>query len=263
MTRDWRNPSEYPDPNTTKPARWKWEFLRRNPNYRKDWERCVELRMSRIRAGYGSRYDDDEGIYLGGHKVQEGKTGVRIRHYSIPGEEVAIARKYGINRMPDPGRDEPKSLTWETDKITIYGEFITEAYGQGNEMVISGSRGTAITPDGLYHLPVSVEKAYVEINLALPIGPQLKRAEQVLAKLRTDFKRQPPERPVSRRKRASHYRTYLRLLDADEAGASEDEMAALLPEDLKKKGSDLGKAVKYSLDAAKRLRDRDYLYLLL
>jgi hypothetical protein len=36
-----------------------------------------------------------------------------------------------------------------------------------------------------------------------------------------------------------------------------------LPEDLKKKGSDRGKAVKYSLDAAKRLRDRDYLYLLL
>ena len=40
-------------------------------------------------------------------------------------------------------------------------------------------------------------------------------------------------------------------------------MAALLPEDLKIKGSDLGKAVKYSLAAAKRLRDGDYLYLLL
>jgi hypothetical protein len=130
-------------------------------------------------------------------------------------------------------------------------------------MAISGSRGSAITPEGLYHLPVSAEKAYVEINLALPIGPQLKRAKQVLAKLATDFKRQPPERPVSRRKRESHYRLYLQLLDSEEAGASEDEMAALLPEDLKKKSSDLGKAVKYSLAAARRLRDGDYLLLLL
>jgi hypothetical protein len=41
MTADWRDPAKYPDPKTTKPVRWAWEFLRRNPSYRADWERCV------------------------------------------------------------------------------------------------------------------------------------------------------------------------------------------------------------------------------
>ena len=247
MTADWRDRAKYPDWKTTKPARWAWEFLRRNPNYRKDWERCVALRMSRIRAGYGSRYDDDLGIYLGGSEVQQGNRLIEIDSYDIPKEEVAIAGKYGINRMPDPGRDEPRSLKWETEKITAYSEFITEAYGQGSEMAISGCRGSAITPEGRYHLPVSVEKAYVEFNLGWPIGPQLKRAKQLLGALQAGFQCQHPERPVSKRKRERHYPTYLQMLDAEEAGASDDEMAALLPQDLKVKGSDLGQAVKYSL----------------
>jgi hypothetical protein len=63
MITDWWDATKYPDPENTKPARWKWEFLRRNPNYREDRERCVALRERRIKAGYGLRYDDDEGIY--------------------------------------------------------------------------------------------------------------------------------------------------------------------------------------------------------
>jgi hypothetical protein len=67
------------------------------------------LRAARIRAGYGRFYDDDEGIYLGGVEVEEGKTFVEINSYCIPKEEVTIAAKYGINRMPDPDRGEPRS----------------------------------------------------------------------------------------------------------------------------------------------------------
>jgi len=263
MITHWQDPAEYPGPKT-KPETWAWQFLRRNPSYREDWEHCVTLREGRIRAGYGSRYDDDEGIYLGGVEVQEGETFIEIGSYCIPKGEVAIAEKYGINRMPDPGRGEPRSLRWETDKITIYGEFITEAYGQGSEMAISGYRGSLITPDGRYHLPVSAENTYVEIKLALPIGPQMKRAEQVLAKLQADFKRQHPELIVNKRERSDKYRTYLQLLDAEEAGASRDDMVAALYPHIPNHPPDYqGRAkVKDSLAAAKRLRDRDYRYLL-
>lgn len=31
--RDWENPANYPDPNTTSPDRWAFEFLRRNPKF--------------------------------------------------------------------------------------------------------------------------------------------------------------------------------------------------------------------------------------
>jgi hypothetical protein len=152
---------------------------------------------------------------------------------------------------------------WETDKITIYGEFITEAYGQGSEMAIHQCRGSAITPDGHYHLPVSAENAYVEINLGLHLGPQLKRAEQLLRKLQDDFKREHPELMVSKRKRERHYRTYLQLLDAEEAGASRDEMAAVLFPHLTNCHPTYNgrKAVENNLAAAKRLRDGGYRFL--
>lgn len=211
---------------------WAWEFLRRNPNYRKDWERCAALSME--------------------------------RRLAVASPASILALKYGLSFMMDPSCSaELCEPLWETDMITAFGEFLTIASGQGNEMDITQVDNRAFTTEGRYHLPVSAEEVYVPFNLARPIEAQLKRVKPLLGQLQTDFKRQLPERPVSRRKRESHYRTYLRLLDAEEAGASEDEMAALLPEDLKKKGSDLGKAVKYSLAAAKRLRDGDYLFLLL
>jgi hypothetical protein len=33
---DWKNENEYPDPQNTRPLKWAWEFLRRNPDYQKD-----------------------------------------------------------------------------------------------------------------------------------------------------------------------------------------------------------------------------------
>ena len=152
--------------------------------------------------------------------------------------------QFGIGRMADPSCDEPQDLRWETDRDT-------------------GGRRVLNRRDGHHEIPwqpnhacselcsrASPEKAYVEFNLAWPIEAQLKRARRVLRVLQDRFTREYPERTVSKRKRESHYRTYLQLLDAEE-GASEDEMAALLPEDLKIKGSDLGKAVKYSLSRSR------------
>src|SRR5262249_27181927 len=35
----WLVANNYPDPKTASNRRWAWEFLRRNPEYRSDWER--------------------------------------------------------------------------------------------------------------------------------------------------------------------------------------------------------------------------------
>jgi hypothetical protein len=34
---DWRDGSQYPDPQNTSPSQWAWEFLRRNADYQADW----------------------------------------------------------------------------------------------------------------------------------------------------------------------------------------------------------------------------------
>lgn len=38
---DWRDASQYPDPRKTKNKQWAWEFLRRNPDYRKDFYKKI------------------------------------------------------------------------------------------------------------------------------------------------------------------------------------------------------------------------------
>jgi hypothetical protein len=153
---------------------------------------------------------------------------------------------------------------WETDRITAYGIAVSQADSRGIMQVgPEHPIGGEPPPETRYHITVSAEVAYMKFNLAWPIEAQLKRAKRLLRKLQTDFKRQHPELIVNKRERSDKYRAYLQLLDAEEAGASNDEMAALLPKDLKMRGSDLRIAVKYSLAAARRLRDGDYLFLLL
>ena len=34
---NWKNPNEYPIPETTTPEMWAWEFVRRNESYQKDF----------------------------------------------------------------------------------------------------------------------------------------------------------------------------------------------------------------------------------
>jgi transcriptional regulator len=163
-------PAEYPDPKTTKPEMWAWEFLRRKPNYRKDWERCAALPIERMLA------------------------------LTSPARILAL-KKYGLSDMMDPSCSaELCEPLWKTDMITTYGEFLTLACGQGNEMDIMRVPRNVITTEGRYHLPVSAEEVYVPFNLALPIETQLKRAKRILGELQGNFKREHPERSVSKRK---------------------------------------------------------------
>jgi hypothetical protein len=213
---------------------WAWELLRRNPNYRKDWERCAALPME--------------------------------RRLALASPARILALKYGLRDMMDPSCSaELCTPRWETDEIIACGEFLTIAYGQGNEMAITRVHSSAITTEGRYHFAISAEEVYVPFNLARPIEAQLKRAKRLLGELQADFKHKHPERSVSKRKRESHYRKYLQLLDAEEAGASKNDMAAALYPHLPNSHPTYHakKAVEYNLAAAKRLRDGDYWNLLL
>ena len=51
---DWRNEDDYERTKTLSAEGWAWEFLRRNPEYRKDYEKlCVE-RKKRKREASGT-----------------------------------------------------------------------------------------------------------------------------------------------------------------------------------------------------------------
>src|SRR5690242_9535859 len=44
---DWTQQNEYPNPNNTTPLQWAWEFLRRNPEYQRLWEKLIEPHYTR------------------------------------------------------------------------------------------------------------------------------------------------------------------------------------------------------------------------
>src|SRR3954469_18574636 len=48
---DWKNTASYPDPGlrggTTAYWTWRWEFLRRNPEYQEDWNRFTNSEMTK------------------------------------------------------------------------------------------------------------------------------------------------------------------------------------------------------------------------
>lgn len=54
---DWRTGEGYPEYNSAQTDRWAWEFLRRNPDYRADWQRFLAL-ADELRGSYSKPYDN-------------------------------------------------------------------------------------------------------------------------------------------------------------------------------------------------------------
>ncbi len=55
---DWENPNDYVFADANRPARWVWEFLRRNPEYRADFEALrgrAQKRAAQLMADCGVR----------------------------------------------------------------------------------------------------------------------------------------------------------------------------------------------------------------
>ncbi len=82
---DWRTTADYPDPDlprdTISCRRWKWEFLRRNPDYQRDWAKAT--------AAEGA--EPDRELWLGQYGLKQphdptsnqAPTFVSYRHYFI------------------------------------------------------------------------------------------------------------------------------------------------------------------------------------
>lgn len=251
---NWRSLAEYPGNSN---AQWAWEFLRRNPSYRADWARYSAL-PERIKSGRGSVSCDEPRARIAWFdldpppKPRETLWKYKRRvgnKYTVRPLCSALAEKYGIDHMADPGRAELwPSLRWNVDRWHFISQHTKKAD---------------------YPVNVAAGGLWLKFNLAWPIEANLKRAKRALELFRDSFQSQHPKLIVRKRKlekRRDLYRTYLQLLDAEEAGASHDEMAAALfphiPNTYQAGYKGRGK-VKDDLTAAKRLRDGDYLYLVL
>jgi transcriptional regulator len=106
---DWRNPDDYRFPPNFPVHRWAWEFLRRNPDYRKDWSTV----LSRFRSKTGEfqeHKDWIERLRRGEHLVLTDEIGTDNPDdplFNLPVEE---AEKWGLRVLVNPFTDYPADL---------------------------------------------------------------------------------------------------------------------------------------------------------
>jgi hypothetical protein len=231
---DWRNPADYSFPRNFPAYRWAWEFLRRNPDYRKDWSNA----LSRLRSKTGEFQEHEdwkERLRRGEHLVLIDELRTEDPGdpcFYLPVDEV---EKWGLRVLVNPFTDHPADL----------------GFHPGGTLHVM-KEGASLKSRGPAY-PIVV------FDLHYQLKPQLKelvpRLERVRKSLGIKLK-QPKHK---------HHRDlwprYLRLLDADLDGRTPKQIADALQ--YEESGFDTGKVWDQLQAATKMTQPEGYLSILL
>lgn len=183
---DWRNASHYRFPDDLSDRFWAWEFLRRNPEYRRDWEAAVSRFLSKTDE-FEEIPDIEAFVKAGGQIVATGerwKDDPEDPGFYLPVDE---AEKWRLSGMFNPKTNEPTQLSFNLDFGTVH--YIRK----GHTFL---ARGPAF--------PI------VEFNLYLPLQPQFDAVVGSMERTRKHLNIKPQYAKRHRRL----WPLYLRLLDA-------------------------------------------------
>jgi len=259
---NWKNAKKYPDPKTTPPGKWAWEFLRRNPKYQRDYKRFIILRDNHTEERVRERMDRFEKLQdLLEKKFKKNKprTPEQVREVNNRLSKFWArsifdpAGRWGINEMVDPRKSEPPELVF-TDEIFFMlpmrawpkfkgelfhkdGPFNKDSFCKNVMSLINNRPGVTL----------------VVFDLQKPLKLQIDLAKKSLVEEQKNL----AEKIKEIHSYTELYPHYLRLLDGQSCRASYADMAKILfpPHE-----DGVNKA-KHGLKAAKLLRDSDYRYL--
>lgn len=197
---DWRKKSDYNFPKKFPNYRWAWEFLRRNPEYRKDWTDAI----SRITAR--------EGEFINFPRIEESAgsmTAVRQADPAHPDFCIPIRAKHRwglLSGLLNPNTDEPRRLGFT---------------GLGLIVIFAEEMRHRVSPAGL-RFP------WAAFDLALPLKPQIEAVRAALQEEQklSEFK------PRIVRHHSKMWPHYLRLLDADLDGREPRQIADVLQHEI-------------------------------
>ncbi len=192
---------------------WAWEFLRRNPEYRRDHRRFMEIWRA-LEAAYGAppqrdfqRWKQDPRAY--GPLPGDAELGTPAGELCVVDDdrvllECWMGAKWGFHKFPlDPARvaPGPDELSWRP------------------------SPPPAPRP---VDDPLRMDIAF---DLTLPLPPQLDAAKRRLVSRAAGLRRAGVAVPLTVANQRAHWDTLLRVLDAAAAGAPPNaDAAALLDE---------------------------------
>lgn len=246
---DWRDPDAYPDPEDLSLHEWAWEFLRRSPDYQRDYARWLQARP-----------------YL--RNPKQGQDLMKAPATSVaecnpPPEEGETLEAY-IERIKSEG------VTPEVKTLT---KVMEARYGLRHGMASpDGADGTRLGP-ALLILDLPVPRIYEDAAQGYAGDPQYfvaafdltKPLEPQIEAMRGHFNRERKKvatDTASRRNQRRLWPTYLRILDAGET--SDDDIAAtLMPWEPNgySSGYPARQKVRASRKAAIELRDGGYRWL--
>lgn len=224
-TPDPQDPSAYPAVQGTELPQWAWEFLRRRPDYRTQWNQRVRPFLK------GAAWDEDA---------------IR-RHHD---EAAGCARQTG-------------QLDWRAPWEALRDEFRVAsraANGSLDPRRSAPPRFEGLDVVEVLYLEGRIKPPHVvlQFDITLPIEPQLKSARAVLQYFTKDKPtkrgRNAPKLPIEK------FPRYLRLLDFDDIRASDKEIGqALFPNH---SGAALHDQISKNFKAARRWQ-QDYLVIAL
>lgn len=264
---DWRNPADYKYTKKLTPDIWAWQFLRRNREYKAEWEqvkkKCLKNKV------YSSMMEE-----ITHPSPMEEMLLTAIIQSSIP---VTLPRKWGLAfGYIDPDRDTPLSVSF----VRNFGELIPDLRVEREckrnlSKYIDRLKKTdtvIIDPDGFIEKRVKQFRketipegsVAVTFDLSLPITPQIEYAQKVLTECQNDEIRLGGLKVKTPRQHVSIWQRYLRILDAKAEGADNKEIASqIFPKYSNERPDYQGnRMVKDAFKSANKLVNKGYLKLL-
>jgi hypothetical protein len=227
MERNWRNEAGYIFGDDFLPSAWAWEFLRRNPEYQKDWNTVKErlrpfaaaypeisasdLLMMSIRKPSGSPIElGNEQFHVFDPPLLDGETArdglARCGRQSVTHVTNWYGRKWGLQRIlpPEFSFDE-RQFRWVVSAGMVH---------------VLGDSG--VQDEGLRY-------ETVRFDFNLPIAMQIEAAKTWLEwEQKRRIKWGAIAGSVGKRSQVRLFPNYLRVLDAQSDGADGSLMAEIL-----------------------------------
>jgi hypothetical protein len=253
---EWEDATQYPDPNTTSPRQWAWEFLRRNPRYQQLWDERIGPHFDPKRW-----YNDPILEILRNDQYQ------RQWNELIPAasRSEVFEQQFGIRSFPPP-----HSMSSADPNFDLLGpRFVIDfLYFRRKPARRHWPRDQPFE----INETLSDGDVFIRFNVRSPTEPQLDKAKAILEQQKTYLKEMGDVEPLTSGKvRTDQYRDYLRLLDANTSGALYENASVEVLDEIadkiyvKKRHSKRLEQLRVlnGLKAAILLRDRNYLNMMI
>ncbi|MEM5521515.1 hypothetical protein [Sulfitobacter sp. AS59] len=237
---DWRNEEAYGDVKEWSLDRWRWEFFRRREDLREFFDDHAETRYRSNQAMKNNpniTNSSFEGLPTEpGFGVSAPNCADLFGYISVPNPRVGNqpsriikpVAEYQIFKITDGSRIPEVDIFDEDDSDKWYCVPQRAEVSAIGKPSVSTERITALSAAPFRYFPVALKKHELAINFDInkPIDQQVKVAREILI----SFQLERHGKALQVRRHTKKWLSYLRSLDAREAGASWSEISSLHPE---------------------------------